>query len=84
VPPENSPGLYRFRGYLTRDSLLQIVIDQANSNLCDGNYVDGNWTHTNPKCEDDVAYKVVATPSNYITVKVDPVSSRLETAEVRR
>jgi hypothetical protein len=52
--------------------------------LCDGNYVDGIWTHTNPKCEDRVAYKIVASPSSYVTVKVDPASPRLETAAIGR
>ena len=62
------------------DSIQQVVIDEANSTFCDGNYVDGNWIHTNPKCEDRIAYKKVASPSPYITVRVAPASSRLETA----
>jgi hypothetical protein len=64
------------------DSIQQVVIDDVNSAFCDGNYVDGNWIHTNPKCEDRIAYKKVASPSPYITVRVDPASSRLETAAV--
>jgi hypothetical protein len=67
----------------SRDSVQITVTDQTNSTFCDGNYVDGNWTHTNPKCQDNVAYMVVASPSAYITVKVDP-SSRLETAKAER
>jgi len=62
------------------DSIQQVVIDEANSTFCDGNYIDGTWIHTNPKCEDRIAYKKVASPSPYITVRVDPASSRLETA----
>jgi len=67
----------------SKDSVHQMVIDEAHSTFCDGNYVDGNWVPTNTKCDDDVRYEVVAGPSSYITVIVDPVSSRLETAEVR-
>ena len=62
------------------DSIQQVVIDEANSTFCDGNYIDGTWIHTNPKCEDRIAYKKVASPSPYIRVRVDPASSRLETA----
>ena len=70
--------LFRFK--TGRDSVRQIVIDQANSALCDGNYVDGNWIHTNPQCEDQVSYTAVTSASAYITVKVDPASTRIEAA----
>jgi len=73
-----------FQLMTSRDSIHQIVIDHANSTLCDGNYVDGNWTRTNPQCEDSIAYTTVASASPYITLKVDPVSSRLDTAEAGR
>jgi hypothetical protein len=69
-----------FRFTTGRDSVQQIVIDQANSALCDGNYVDGNWIHTNPQCEDQVSYTAVTSASAYITVKVDPASTRIEAA----
>ena len=36
----------------SRESIQQVVIDRASSTLCDGSYVDGNWIHTNPKCEE--------------------------------
>jgi len=58
----------------------QIVIDSANSTLCDGNYFDGNWTRTNPKCEDKIVYQRVASASPYFTVRVDPAASRIEAA----
>lgn len=56
----------------------EVVVDQAKSTLCDGNYMDGNWVRTNPKCEDRIAYKKVTNPSPYIAVKVDAASARLE------
>ena len=68
----------------SRGSVPQTVIDRAKSKFCDGTYVDGNWIHTNPKCEDAVAYKVIAVPSPYIAVKVNPVFPRIETAAARR
>lgn len=67
----------------SRDQVQEIVIDQANSAFCDGNYVDGNWSRTNPKCEDMIVYTKIMAPSRYLTVRVDPVSSRLETAAAR-
>src|SRR5262249_45590088 len=56
----------------SRERVQEIVIDQAKSTLCDENYVDGNWVHTNPKCEDNIAYRRVAMPSSYIRVEVNP------------
>jgi hypothetical protein len=52
----------------------RVVIDEANSVFCDGSYIDGLWTHTDRNCEDKVTYKTVAVPSDYITVRVDPVA----------
>jgi len=64
----------------SRGSVQRIVIDAAASALCDGNYNDGVWTHTNPNCEDRVKYKTVTLPSDYIAVRVDLASSPLATA----
>jgi len=94
-PDEISPGILRalsaskisrsaaaefFQLTTTTDSIQQVVLDQANSTLCDGGYVDGNWIHTNPRCEDSIAYKEVASASPYIMVNVYPVTSSLEAA----
>lgn len=67
----------------SRQLVQQTVIDSAKSAQCDGTYIDGNWTRTNPKCEDRLAYKTVTGPSPYIAVRVDPVPSRVETALAR-
>jgi hypothetical protein len=58
-----------------RDLVPQVVIDEANSVLCAGNYVDGLWTQTDRNCEEKVTYKTVAMPSGYIAVRVDPAVS---------
>jgi hypothetical protein len=94
-PDEISPALRRaissgkikgtaaadlFRVTTSNDSIRHVVVDQANSTICDGNYVDGHWTRTNPKCEDSLAYQSVAAPSMYITVRIDPATSPVETA----
>jgi hypothetical protein len=52
------------------------VIDEANSSFCDGNYMDGNWIQNDPRCKDKVSFNTVTVPSAYITVRVEPVSSR--------
>ena len=62
-----------------RGSTQQLVLDETNSILCEGYYVDGSWVHTNPRCEDSVTYRKVASPSPYITVKVESAPSSLET-----
>jgi hypothetical protein len=53
-----------------------VVIDEAKSSFCEGNYMDGNWIHNDPKCQDKVSFKTVSVPSDYITVQVEPVSPR--------
>jgi hypothetical protein len=62
-----------------RGSTQQLALDETNSILCEGYYVDGSWVHTNPRCEDSVTYRKVASPSPYFTVKVDSAPSSLET-----
>jgi hypothetical protein len=64
----------------SREPVQETVIDEARSILCDGNYVDGNWVHTNPKCEDSIAYQRAAMPSPYLRVEVNPGTPRYETA----
>src|SRR5262252_983339 len=61
-----------------RGSTQQLVLDETNSILCEGYYVDGSWVHTNPSCEDSVTYRKVASPSPYITVKVASAPSSVE------
>lgn len=55
-----------------RDQVKRMVIDEAASTFCEGNFVDGSWTRTDPKCGDTVISKATTGPSNYVTVKVDP------------
>jgi hypothetical protein len=97
-PEELPPALRRaISGKMKRDELATYfnvatsrppvrtaVIDQANSSFCDGNYVDGSWVQNNPNCRDKVSSKVVTTPSEYITVQVDPVSPRAQQTVAER
>jgi hypothetical protein len=62
-----------------RAPMRQVVIDEAASIFCGGDFVKGGlWTHTDPKCEDKITYRTITARSDYITVKVDPSSSALE------
>jgi hypothetical protein len=70
-------ALELFRLTSSRDFVEQVVVDETNSNTCDGNYIDGNWTQTNPTCEEHVAFRRIVSVSPYITVKVDLAPSRL-------
>jgi hypothetical protein len=54
-----------------RATVEQKVIDKQNSHFCEGNYVDGNWMHKDPKCQDQVQYINQTVPSPYLTVQVD-------------
>lgn len=66
----------------SRQPVRATVIDEANSSFCDGNYVDGMWMRSNSTCQDQVSFKTVSTPSDYITVQVEPVSPRTRQAAV--
>ena len=66
-----------FRISASRDSARQVIVDEAKSTFCEGNYIEGYWYHANPKCQDHMIYKNVASASPYMTVKVDAVPARL-------
>jgi hypothetical protein len=53
------------------------VVDDANSRFCSGNYVDGNWSQSDPHCRDQVSLTTVTMPSEYIAVRVEPTSEEL-------
>jgi hypothetical protein len=55
----------------SRPMVEQKFIDKEHSKFCEGNYVDGNWTRTDPKCQDQVQYMTKAVPSPNLLVQVD-------------
>ena len=63
-----------------RSPVREVVIDEAASTFCAGNFVDGSWMHTDSKCEDNIHYTTITAPSVYVTVKVDPALGRREQA----
>jgi hypothetical protein len=69
---ERKPALAAeyFEMTTSRDLQRRIVIHEAASTFCEGNYIDGSWTHIDPKCEDKVAFKLITQPSDYLTVKL--------------
>jgi len=73
-----------FKVAASRLPVRKVVIDEANSNFCDGNYVDGNWMKNDPHCQDMVSFKTVTVPSDKITVQVDPLSPRSQEAVASR
>ena len=52
--------------------MREIVIDDAKSHFCAGNLLDGSWTTSEANCKDQVYYKALVVPSDYITVRIDP------------
>jgi hypothetical protein len=66
-------------GYFTvntfREPVRRMVIDDAKSHFCDGNFVEGMWTHTDASCNDEIQLKAVGRLSGYITVRVDAGSA---------
>jgi hypothetical protein len=65
-----------FRISASRNSARQVMVDEAKSTFCDGDYIEGYWSHANPNCQDHIIYKNVASASPYMTVKVDAVPAR--------
>ena len=49
------------------------VIDWAKSSLCSGDHLPGMWTRHDPHCLDHVTFKTVTRPSDYLTIRVEPV-----------
>lgn len=71
----DAAGFFELTTY--RVPVHEVVIDEAASTFCDGNYVDGLWTHTDSRCEDGVHTKTIAALSSYVTVKIDPAAPAL-------
>jgi hypothetical protein len=57
-----------------REQVRVMAIDNAQSHFCDGNFVDGAWKNDSASCRDQVSYKPVIVPSDYVTVRVDAAS----------
>ena len=64
-----------FKVNTLQEPVRRIVIDEAKSHFCDGNFVEGMWTHSEANCQDEIHTKAIASRSDYITVRVDPVSA---------
>src|SRR5262249_19805077 len=61
----------------SRELETRLTVDKNRSVLCEGAYADGHWMHRNPSCEDNIEFKAVAVPADYITVKVDIAQARV-------
>jgi hypothetical protein len=60
----------------SREPVRNIVVDEAQSHFCAGNILDGSWITSDANCKDQVHYKALAVPSDYITVRIDPIAAR--------
>ena len=52
------------------------VVDNSQSTFCKVTYVDGVSTHADPKCEDNIQFKTIAVPSDYIAIRVELARAR--------
>jgi hypothetical protein len=73
-----------FKVSTTREPVRTIVVDETESHFCAGNYLDGSWTTSDAKCMDQVHYKAVTVPSDYITVRIDPSAMRAGLASANK
>lgn len=67
--PEQAESLFQVS--TSRPMIQQKVIDQEKSHFCEGNYIDGNWTQKDPKCQEQVLYTTATVPSTYWAVAVE-------------
>ena len=54
----------------SRDPERRLVIDEARSRFCEGNYVDGAWQQKDPQCTETIKSKTVTAPSDYVTIRI--------------
>ena len=64
---------------ISREMTERASIDDAASTFCAGHYVDGNWVHDDPGCQDDIKLHETAQPSDYLAVQVS-VDRQVRTA----
>lgn len=58
-----------------QEHVRRIAIDEAKSHFCDGNYVDGTWSQSVAACQDEIHTTAIYGPSDYLTVRVEPVAA---------
>jgi hypothetical protein len=73
-----------FKVSTNREPVRKIVIDDATSHFCAGNLLDGSWTISDANCKDQVHYKAVTVPSDYIAVRIDPSPARTGMASANK
>jgi hypothetical protein len=66
----------------TREPTRRVVIDSARSSFCPGAYQDGIWIRNDGGCHDDIHYKAITEPSDYIAVRVDAVPMSTKQAAI--
>lgn len=54
----------------SREPKRRVVIDEANSRFCEGNYVDGAWQRKDARCNDIIKSKTVTVPPEYVTIRI--------------
>jgi hypothetical protein len=65
-----------FRVSTSRELEPRMVMDESTSTVCEGSYVDGRWMPSKSTCRDNIQYKTVTIPSDYIAVHIDPAPAR--------
>jgi hypothetical protein len=60
------------------------AIDEVKSSFCDGNYIDGSWVNTDSLCRNQLRFKTVSVPSDFVTVHVEIAPQVAEAAAVAR
>jgi hypothetical protein len=85
IPADSDTGTIRFE----KAKMVQVptrIAYTINPSYCEGlafrdpgGSVDAMWAHTDANCNDEIQMKAAASLSDYIAVRVDPVSGVLST-----
>jgi hypothetical protein len=76
----DAAGLFQLT--TARNTVPRLVIDKANSILCPGDYVDGQWVPANAACVERISYETVLRPSSYASARVELASHSSERVAV--
>ena len=66
----------------SQESVERLVVDGAHSSFCEGSFIEGNWTQSDSRCLQNVAYRTIASPSSYLTLTVEATTQAREPKQI--
>ncbi len=72
--PDRAQLAAYFEVSVRRDPAPRYILDPSRSYVCPGTYIDGNWQPDDPDCDIIIRSKKVQGLSDFLTVRVTPLS----------